>query len=212
MTFTSRASLDFGAAAAAAAFGVGRVVESLRRINQREPAVDEDPLEMGGPALHAQALDLFDGGEQRVIHRDLLQLVARQGERDLAAEGTVPIRVGAARTGQHEAAVFEVAAEVGALGVLEREIALAGEDAQRRVEDVVFRQRDAGEARRDLQAGFLGGVGEEGVRETDRGLVVSIDEIAAVDGFRVPIERRIGRAGDERREEESVSRILMAWW
>ena len=191
---------DFRTATTAAAFGVRGVVQALGGVNHGEPAVDGDSLESRAAAFHGEAGELVHGGEKLVGHGDLFQSVGGEGEPDLARKRGVPRLVRAAGTGENEAAVLEVTAEVGALDFAEHEVSLAGEDAERGVEDLVLGEENALEFRGDAEAGFFGGIGQEFVGEADRGLVFTVDQISAMDGFRGPVEGSGGsceRGGEE---------------
>ena len=102
--------------------GVVGVVEAFRGIDEGESTVDEEAEEMGGAAFDAERLDSVHGGKNFVVHRDFLQLVAGHREGDFAAERGIPLFLGTTGAGQHEATIFEVATEVGFLGIAELEV------------------------------------------------------------------------------------------
>jgi len=149
--------LDFIAATTAAAFGVGAVVEAFGRIDDDDLAVAGEAFEQGFRAGvgEFEVLDSKDGAEDVMIERDVLEAIVAENGLEFPLEGLAPGFVGAGRRGQQESAVFEVFLEVLAFLGSEAEVALAGHDHERDLEQLVIGELDRLEAALGGDRGFL---------------------------------------------------------
>ena len=89
--------LDFVAAAAAAAFGVGAVVEAFGGIDDDDLAVAGETLEQGfrTGVGEFEVVDGEDSAEDIMIERDILEAVVAEDRLEFTLEGLAPGFVGA---------------------------------------------------------------------------------------------------------------------
>jgi len=173
---------DFVATAAAAAFGVGGVVEAVVGIDDYDFTIVKDAAQSGLAAgFQFEVFDGVDGFVDFVIERDVLEAVIAEEAFELALEGGVPFLVGAGGGGEEEAAVFEVLLEVVALGGGEVEVAFTGHDDEGNFEEFLGGEFDGFEASLCGDGGFLLDGGKEFVGETLGCFGSGVDEVAALD-------------------------------
>ena len=185
--------LDFIAAAAAAAFGVGTVVEAVWRVEQDNLALERDPTENGnaGGFRQFEVLDRENRAENLVIQWDVLEAVVAEDRLDLAFKCLAPRLVRARRRGEQKAAVFEVFLEVIAFFGGQIEILLAGHDHERDFEKFIVSEFDRFEPALGGDRRFLLDGGEEFIAEALGGFGASVDQIATLDGtFFAPKRQR----------------------
>ena len=133
--------------------------------------------------------------------------MGREDGGEFAPEGLVPCGVRATRAGNDKSAIHDVSFEVLPFFFRQGEVSLAGENTEGGFKDLVGGEFQAGEARGNLELGRLGGAGEKFVGKAHRGLVFSVNEIAA-DDFRF---LSAGEGGEEGEGEKDTFHGIVIW-